>query len=65
MLGSKFLEALEYDSFAVSFIPLELSRGHRKITGRWEKAKCRIVNKVLCSLEGGYEFEGSVKEYSF
>ena len=35
-----------------------------EITGRWEKARYEIVNKIKCSLEGDYAWEGSEKDYS-
>ena len=58
MLGSKISNAPENNSFAASFMRLELRRELRKITWRCEKSKVgldyRIVNKTMCSLEGGY-----------
>lgn len=39
MAGNKISDAPENDSFAVHFIHLELKRGLRKSTCRWEKAK--------------------------
>ena len=42
-------EALEQDhrcsesKFAASFVPLELGREHRWITGRWERARWDLV----------------------
>ena len=58
--------ALKNDSYAVSFMLLELGRGKRKLTERWEKARQRLdyrtVDKIMYFLEGGYTFEESGKE---
>ena len=29
---------------------------------KWEEARYRIVNKIMCSLEGGYASKRSAKE---
>lgn len=54
--------------FAVSFMPLRLRRGVRKIPRRWEKVRWgsdyRIV-KILCSFEGGHTLEGGVWKEEF
>ena len=58
MPRSKILNTPESNSFAASFIHLKLGGNIRKITWRWDKARkelgYRIVNKILCSLEGCY-----------
>ena len=58
MLGSKISNVQENRRFAAPFLHSELRRELRKITWRWEKSKVgldyRIVNKIMCSLEGGY-----------
>ena len=55
---SKISNAPENDSPAVSFMYLTLRRECKKITWRWKKARLgldyRIVNKIMCSLAGGY-----------
>ena len=45
--------APQNNSFAASFMHLRLRRELRKITERWE-LDYRIVNKIMCFLEGGY-----------
>lgn len=47
-------------SFAASFPYLDLRSGRRRITGRWERTRCRTV-KIVCSLESGYAFRSSQK----
>lgn len=60
MLRSEISDAVEMDSFAMSFMHLVLRREHKEdytevggSTARWGM-DYRIVNKITCSLEGGY-----------
>ena len=36
----------------------------RKVTGGWEKARYRTVNKIMCPTEGGYPLGGLKKDCS-
>ena len=47
--GSKISNAPENDTFSASFIHLELRRAGR------EGGDYRIINKIMCCLEGGLE----------
>ena len=66
MLGSRISNSLDNDNFAVLFIDLELRREHTedymKVGESQREAilwsHCRIVNKIMCSLEGGYPLRG-------
>ena len=64
--GSKMSNAPENDSFAVSFIHVELrrdcKRDYVKVGESNVGSVYRIVNKILCFLEGGYASQGSEEE---
>lgn len=66
MPGRMISNALENDSYAISFIHLELRRGERTLTERREKARqgldYRTVDKIMYFLEGGFNFKKSGKE---
>ena len=59
MLNGKIPNVPEKDSFSVSARHFELKRQLRKITGRWEKARYGILNKIMSSLVCGYIFQVS------
>lgn len=48
---SRTSNVLVNDSFAVAFIHLELRRKHKEDYMKEENGKCRVVNKIICSLE--------------
>lgn len=58
-MGSKLLNALDQDSFAVSFMDLKLER--ERFTLRREKVRWGLdwrIIKIMCFFQGGYALRG-------
>lgn len=65
MPGSKTSDALEEDSGATSFIPLEVRSNGKENYAKMRESKIWMLNQITCSLESGYSFMGSGKENYF
>lgn len=69
MPGSKLSSAFQSDSFTVYFMHLELKKEQKKDYMKVGQTGLglgyKMVNKIMCSLEGGYSYFKVVLTYIF